>query len=220
MILASIWRNSADYIDRYASQVHALREALGKDQKLQVVAVEGDSTDDTYDRLVGKSYHVLKCEHGGRLYGSVKDATRWRQLSLPCNTAMTAAIRLSDGKEPIVYVESDLIWSPVMLQGLLHDLLSVPAVSPMSFHWKDPTLFYDRWGYVKDGREFTVQPPWFPGLHGLTRIDSSGSCFALRADVAPYVEFSTEDCVRGVGRSLRAADVELWLDPDLAVYHP
>jgi hypothetical protein len=54
----------------------------------------------------------------------------------------------------------------------------------------------------------------------LMKIDSSGSCFALRADLAPFVEFSTQDCIRGVGRSIRAQGADLWLDPQLAVYHP
>jgi hypothetical protein len=219
MILASVWRDSATYVDRYASQVAALREK----EDVKVVAVEGDSRDNTFDLLTKQAfYHVLRCEHGGPSFESKNNPQRWRQISLPCNVAMTAAIRLSEGREPIVYVESDLIWTADMIHGLVHDLEKVPAVAPMCFRWSDPTMFYDRWGYKGlGGTDFGHYPPWLPGLaNTLVKIDSCGSCFALRAELAPYVEFSTQDLTRGVGRSIRAAGADLWLDPQLAVYHP
>jgi hypothetical protein len=218
MILASVWRNSASYVDRYAHQVDALRAR----EDVTVVAVEGDSTDDTYELLTKSDFYVLKCEHGGPFYGSENAAQRWRQLSLPCNVAITAAVRLSGGRDPIVYVESDLVWTAEVLHGLVHDLQKVPAVAPMSFRWNNPVMFYDLWGYQGEGgTDFSQYPPWSPGLtNTLMKIDSSGSCFALRADLAPSVEFSTQDCIRGVGRSIRAAGADLWLDPQLAVYHP
>jgi hypothetical protein len=218
MILASVWRNSASYINRYADQVAALREH----HDVKVVAVEGDSTDDTYALLEKQAFfHVLHCEHGGPFYNSENNPQRWRQLSLPCNVALTAAIRMAD-REPIVYVESDLIWTADMMHALVNDLKKVPAVAPMSFRWSDPTMFYDLWGYVGEGgTRFTHYPPWSVGLtNTLKKIDSAGSCFALRADLAPFVEFSTQDCIRGVGRSIRAHGADLWLDPQLAVYHP
>ena len=52
MILASIFRDSATYVDRYVEQVKALRELM----PVRVVAVEGDSTDDTYDQLLATDF--------------------------------------------------------------------------------------------------------------------------------------------------------------------
>lgn len=217
MILASIWRDSATYVDRYVGQVKALREHLD----VTVIAVEGDSMDDTYARLQATDFHVLKCETGGPRYASVDWKPRWRQLAACGNVALVAAARMAEALADDVfgYVESDLIWRPVTMTTLVDDLTRVSAVAPMSMQGH---RFYDGYGYTKDGRMFTPYEPYFDGYRHdtLTTIDTSGSCWVMMSNLLPYVNFSPTECVRGIGQSLKEHGTRLYLDPTVYVEHP
>jgi hypothetical protein len=223
MILVSVFRDSQPYLDRYWEQCDLLREALiDRNEPLRRVMVEGDSTDQTY-KILGDNLDagdsLLKCEHGGPYFPSQNIPMRWRQLAVCCNVAMTAATRDNRNAEPVVYMESDLIWGPPTVLKLIDHLATYPAVSPLSMQG---ARFYDTWAYRKDDRRFSPWPPYHPGLSAgmMTRIDSAGSCIAMRAEAAEHVEFSQTDCIVGVGRSLYQNGYALWLDPTLAVRHP
>lgn len=221
IFLASVFRNSERYIDRYAGQVKELRAATHV--PVHVIAVEGDSDDHTYDALwdCDQADTVLKCEHGGPPFGSVIHKLRWRQLSTACNVALCAAVRMCEEDDQFIYVESDLIWDADLMLGLIRDLEKVQAVAPMSM---DGMRFYDIWGHTIGDRGFSPHPPFYPGWYAgsteLTRIDSAGSCFALTHAALQVVEFSAVDCIRGVGRSLNQNGIPLWIDPSLRVEHP
>jgi hypothetical protein len=218
MILVSIFRDSAGYVDRYAAQVEKLRTSL--DERLHCITIEGDSTDSTAQDLRDYGFQVLTVEHGGPRFGSIDNPLRWRQIAVVCNVAWCAALREVNPGEAIIYVESDLVWDAETMVALKARLQTHPAVATMSFH-EGTNVFYDIWGHRKNGDWFTPQPPYHPGLDGdLVEIDSAGSCFAVRGDAAHHVEFSLKDCIRGVGRTLRAAGHPLMLDTTLAVYHP
>jgi hypothetical protein len=216
VILASIWRNSADYIDRYAAQVKALREHT----PVTVIAVEGDSTDDTYEMLKGGPDILLKAEHGGPLFPSTVHPLRWRQLAAAGNVALCAAYRLiHSDPQPLCYVESDLIWDAETMMVLADDLARVPAVAPMSMQGG---RFYDIWGHSKNGKRFSAHPPYCDDYDpdNLFPIDTAGSCFMVRAELVEHLQFSHIDCIHGIGRSIREASRTLYLDPTVAVYHP
>jgi hypothetical protein len=220
MRLVSVMRDSASYVDRYMEQVLRLRKLVGD---VSVTIVEGDSTDNTWERLgeyrTFTNIDVLKVEHGGPYYPSFDIARRWRQLAVVCNVAMTAATRDLEDDEPLVYVESDLIWTPETIQQLVKHLDHYPAIAPLSICG---ARFYDIWGYSKDGARFGPWPPYHRSLARgeIDTIDTAGSCIAMRGDVAKLVEFSQVDCIRGVGRSLYEHGFSLWLDPTLRVTHP
>lgn len=221
MIIASVFRDSAEYLERYVTQIKELREHLD----VYVIAVEGDSTDDTWAMLRDTDFYVLKCEHGGPKYGSIDYPTRWRQIAAACQVAMIAATRLTEPDDPFCYVESDLIWEPETMLTLATDLERVPAVAPMSMirQQDDGSLrFYDDWGYRKNGVQFSRHEPYFDGWNPgeLTPIDSSGSCFATLGHYLPGLDFSPTSCIRGIGESLRDNGYQLYLDPTVAVYHP
>lgn len=212
MIVATVMRDASSYLDRFQEQIDRLGPR-------KVVVVEGDSTDDTWDRLQPTGYTVLKAEHGGPYYPSQDIPMRWRQLAAVCNVALTAAVRELEPDEPLVYVESDLIWEPVVIEKLAVHTAMYPAVTPMSmYHGR----FYDTWGYRKNGTEFPRRPPYFAGWSDtmMHKIDSNGSCVALSPTAAPVVAFDPHDCFLGIGRSLYANSLSLWLDPTLAVEHP
>ena len=219
-VLCSIMRDSSSYVDRYMDQALNLAAHHGP---VKVVIAEGDSTDDTYARLreyrTFTGLNVLKVEHGGPYYGSIDNPLRWRQLAVVCNVAMTAAVRIAEADEPVVYVESDLIWDTETMAALIDLTGKYPAVAPLSIRGK---RFYDLWGYRKDGIQFSPTPPYHPRIlnDSMTRIDSAGSCIAMSPTAARVAEFSLTDCILGVGRSLYANGLSLWLDPTRKVIHP
>ena len=220
MIVVSIMRDSAEYVDRYMEQVLALRKLVGD---VKVVIAEGDSADDTWGRLneyrTFTGFTLLKVEHGGPYFPSIDNPLRWRQLASVCNVALTAAVRELEDDEPLVYVESDLIWSPETIQKLVKHLEVYPAVVPMSMY---EGRFYDTWGHTKNWEPFRRNKPYFDGWSDtmMHQITSAGSCFALSWPAAQVAHFSPVDCIRGIGRTLAADGQTLWLDPTLEVIHP
>jgi hypothetical protein len=226
LIVSSIFRDSAKYVHRYASQVESLQSLLGV--PVHAIVAEGDSTDDT-PHLLAKTLRnapfeatVLTVNHGGPKFDSYDIPERWAQIALVCNAVMDKVAETITPEDRFLYVESDLVWTADDLAVLYHDLDAVDAVSPMSM-LATTGMFYDTWGFVKDGREFAHNPPHHPGLIGEDRyveIDSSGSCFALRPRLATKVRFSPVDCIRGIGRDIRAQGSTLWLDQQLGVIHP
>jgi hypothetical protein len=221
VIFVSVFRDSQGYLDRYWEQTEMLRHALGE-RPLYRVMVEGDSADQTYKALeenLQAGDTLLKCEHGGPPFPSKNIPMRWRQIALACNVAMTAATRDNHERLPIIYCESDLIWGAPTMLKLLEHLETFPAVAPMSMQG---ARFYDLYAYTKDDRHFSPWPPYHSGIaaNRMDRIDTAGSCIAMEADVADVVEFSLQDCIKGVGRSIYAHGYSLWLDPTLSVRHP
>lgn len=231
MILAigSIFRNSSDYLLRYLDQVVQLHAYLAPASAIQLILVEGDSTDGTWHELIsglekirplGITASLVKREHGGQVFGSVDSEQRWRQISFACNGVFENLPAVFDA---LIYVESDLIWNPQAMLALLEHLKSFPAVSPMSFH-RDG-FFYDVWGYRRNEQRFRSSPPYHPDLENLQasllQIDSAGSCIAMRADVARQVSFAYPDQgILGLCRSIYDHGYSLHLDPHQRVIHP
>lgn len=221
MIVASVFRDSESYLGRYVAQIEALREHID----VYVIAVEGDSDDNTWKALQDTDFYVLKAEHGGPRYGSIDYPTRWRQIAAACNVAMIAATRLCEPDGPFCYIESDLIVEPETLLTLQDDLTRVPAVAPMSMIRNQTTgelRFYDTYGHTKNGKPFQTLEPycddWDPDT--LIPIDTAGSCFMTLGHYLPLLNFSPTSCIRGIGESLRDNGYQLYLDPTVEVTHP
>ena len=236
--IASIFRNSVPYLDRYVKQVADLSGHLcGLGFDIHLIAAEGDSTDDTYEQLkrklgylygrvqhvsTGSQLSIIKAEHGGKAYGSVDNPFRWKNISYVCNKVLES---VEEDDDFLLYVESDLIWDAETMQyllGHLHQQQHIDAVAPLSIH--QPTKrFYDTWGHRKDGQCFQQDRPYHPGIRGisLTPIDSAGSCIAMRGEVARECRFTPPELdIVGFGNDIRARGYKLYLDPGLRVLHP
>lgn len=233
--LGGMFRNSTWYLPRYFKQVDGLRRALAaRGHSLQLVMAEGDSDDGTWEKLawytVVQDAVLVKRAHGGPWWGSADRPDRWTALSWVCNGVLDHVARDVDA---LVYVETDLVWKPETMLALLDHLVKHPAVSPMCFTGVGD--FYDIWGHIKDGVNFSPFPPYHEALEGMTvrdgakitptdkcrtvRMDSTGSCVVMRGDVARVVRYGPHDLVRGLGRSIYENGFSLWLDPSLKVVH-
>jgi hypothetical protein len=221
IVVASIFRNAAHYVNRYFEQIERLRD----DYRVRLVIAEGDSDDDTYellDKHLLDNDTLLKVDHGGPVFGSVDNPQRWAQIAYVCNEVLRHLDMKDD--EKLIYVESDLLWPVDTMHYLIHDLDTVGAVAAMSLH-PSTGRFYDIWGHVgMDGERFTPTPPFHPSIADvksgrLALIQSAGSCIAVRGEIVNKgVEFSNEDCIRGFCRTIRD-HTPLFLDPDAVVFH-
>ena len=222
IVLSSIFRDSTEYLQRYFEQVDDLRGHLAwGGWHLDLVIAEGDSEDGTYEQI--KDYlHtddlLLQVHHYGRKFGSVDHPERWANIAKVCNAV---AEQWPEGAT-VIYVESDLIWEVQTMMQLLVRLDRVPAVAPLCM--KDGR-FYDIWGHRGlDGSRFTMDLPYHPDLEGdddLVEIGSAGSCVAMRPDIARRARFGENDCMVGLGRSIRyECQSHLYLDKRARVHHP
>src|SRR5689334_12755871 len=118
-----MFRDSESYLDRYFDQVVGLRRLLEKrGDKLRVVAVENDSTDETWGRLDQWGFAkfcdltLLKVHDDCPYYPSVDNPLRWRHHAWVANHVLA---EVDDHDHIAVYVESDLEWQPEHLFQLI-----------------------------------------------------------------------------------------------------
>lgn len=230
IILASIFRNSGSYLDRYFSQLAQLRRVLTeRGHKIHFVWAEGDSEDDTFQKLAvylnsDSKSTLVKADHGGPIFGSIDNEHRWRNISFVCNALLE---HIPDDADIVVYIESDLLWVPDTILQLIEHVqqIGIIAVAPMCFHL--PTgVMYDVWGHRKDGINFSPYHPYHPALLDiypgtLVPIDSAGSCIVMRGEVARTTRFDPPELgIVGWCQNMHRLGVQLYLDPSLKVFHP
>lgn len=208
LTLCSIFRDAAGYLPRYQAQVAALRVR----HDVRLVVAEGDSSDDTLDRLkdwLGPDDTLVKHDHGGPAFGSVDHPQRWAQVAGVVRATLDAVV---DPGPALVWVEADLVWRPEAIAALVADLDEAAAVAPLVLIGASDR-FYDTWGYRRGGVGFSQQRPWYSydGGERLVPIDSCGSCFAT----SDWPTLSAWD-----GRWPYGAGGGLRLDPAVEVRHP
>jgi len=223
--LCSAFRNSAGYIARYFEQVTALQESIeSRGDCLYLVLAEGDSTDDTPERLdgvlseLGVEATLLGVTHGGKDYGSVVNAERFANLAKVWNAIWQ---RIPEDADAVIFVESDLIWATSTMLALLDDLEHVPCVAPMVMMKNG--WFWDTWGFVRNGHNFRNQPPFHAEMTAQSlwfELDSAGSCLVMRGDVARRVHWPAADVVKGVCKQIIDGGDSVWLNTRQKVMHP
>lgn len=220
--LGSIWQNGVRHIDRYVAQYYSLR-AYCPEHTFEPLIVEGDSDDNgaTWERL-NRAFpgRVTKREHGGPTFGSVDDPQRWRGVSYACDGVLE---RVTAEHDALLWVEADLIWEPATMERLLGHLSRVDMVCAMNLM---RGTFYDTWAFASAGVYFQAAPPYHTMLtktssNGLYPLDSGGSCWAVRGEVARTCRFRPpERAMRGFCEEVRAHGWHIWLDAQAKVEHP
>ncbi len=228
IVVISAFRNMLDRVRDYMDRIVALRRALKVEGggSVRVIAVEGDSTDGTADRLDSEALRLgidldrVTHDHGLRVFGSTEHADRLEALTGVMMAGMNAVRETDDA---LLYIESDLRWTPDMVLAALR--LSAAredgfdVVSPMIFCG---ARFYDVFAFRRDGERFSQQPPYHPSLRdtGITEVDSVGSCLTMRAEVARVV--NPEGLLGLVSwcAGARAQGFRIGVAPHLRVEHP
>lgn len=227
--LCSAFRNSVQngHLDRYIEQVWALYGALDeRGDRLHCAWGEGDSDDDTRSQLVGGlcgwEFTLVDCTHGGREFGSVERAERFRQLA-HVGRCIWAAIPAD--ADAVVYAESDLIWDAQTIVRLIDQLQEYPAISPMVLldrkGWGKGINFYDTWGGIGlNGRHFEHFPPYNAGYKASEPfpVSSMGSCMAMRGDIARRIAIDDE-LFQGISAQIWRMGESVWIDPQALLFH-
>lgn len=211
--LASIMRNSGEYLSRYLAQVGELQELY---PDLRVVIGEGDHTDNSGQQLHLFAPHyceIVNVSHGGERFGSVDHPRRWDQIATCVRTVLD---KVGDPGDALVWVEADLIWDVPDIAHLIQSLNHVPAVAPRVMA-QDTDRWYDTWGYRQHGTKFNA---WAPYWHqpeeryaDFIKIESCGSCFAASPAVSEWLSDWTGHWPATLGG-------DLWLDPRVTIRHP
>lgn len=225
----SMFRNCHPHgLDRYFAQVAALARLA----EIRLIAVEGDSVNDTRAQLQrrltasGLPHELVIRTHGGPWVGSVETRERMRQVSFAANGGFEAVRETDDA---VFYVESDLIWDAAMVPRLVAQLRpSVPpegiagvdVIAPSIFAGE---LFYDTWGFrTLDGTRFCWQPPYARGLRldGLTEIGTCGSAMVMRGTVGQHCRLSETEALVGFCHHARSFGGHIYTDFRERVHHP
>ena len=224
--IGSAFRNSAgEQVTTYLNQVAGLAHHLKPYSTLRVIAVEGDSADDTRAALASGAVarrldlDLRTHNHGQRWFGSTEEGDRLAALSGVANEVF-AGVRETD--DALIYVESDLLWDPFTITSLMdaavHRRDGFDVVSPLVFAG---SRFYDIWGFRKDGDRFSPLPPYHAGLDGgITEIDSAGSCLVMRGEVARVVRVEDGRALIGWCAAARARQFRLGVMAELRIQHP
>ncbi len=227
VVIGSAFRNMGGRVDRYFRQACALKEHIGPDHAVRVIAVEGDSLDATAAELARAAERwqipvdIREYCHGQPQFASTEEPARLKMLSGVCNEVF-AGVREDD--DVLLYVESDLIWQP-------HDVGSCidaarerrggfDVVAPMIWAGQE---FYDIWAFRGlDGERFGPFAPYHSSLngHGLAEVGSVGSCLAMRAEVAAKVRVGDDNALVGWCAEARKQGYRLAVATDFGVNHP
>lgn len=220
--IGSAFRNMAGAgVLRYANQVRDLQRAT--EHTIRWIAAEGDSSDATRDEIVAvaRRYNIVldlrPAAHGGPHYSSTEQPERMRALSGVGNVILDG-VREDD--DVLIYVESDLLWQPETMLGLIDQLMSsdFDVLAPLVFAGD---LFYDVWAFRIGGDRFSPFPPFHQRLArtGITSVDSAGSCLVMRSYIARSIRMTSGALVEWCANA-RSAGFTIGVTPALAVRHP
>ena len=223
--IGSAFRNSAGrHISRYMNQVdnlHSYLNTLG--WQLRIIAVEGDSTDRTRQELttfgqgLGIPFELVTRNHGKKVFGSTEEPERMKALSYVGN-GILESVREED--DALIYVESDLLWSPTTMVSLLQKLgPGIDCISPLIFAGQ---AFYDIWAFRKNGHRFGPFHPFHGDLKfdEPTACDSTGSCLVMKGEVARACRIIDDEALVGFGRDVWAKGFTLYCDARERIFHP
>lgn len=225
VVVASMFRDSQEYLWDYIGQIEGLRDLLeARGDRLRVVAIENDSTDETWANLdlwghgAFCDLTLTKASDGCPYYPSLDLPDRWRHIAWVCNHALE---HVDDRDDVLLYRESDLTATPETMLRLIDRLAEVDAISCPNLQGD---RYYDTWGSRKDGVKFQREAPYHPALAewagGLIEMDSVASILAVKADIARKTRFQPEDGFVGWCRDIKAQGHKIWLDPSISVIHP
>lgn len=232
IVTLSLFRDApTSQIVRWAKQIDAFRAHVRKaGHTLHPVVVEGDSKDDTADRLwdiaEGRDLGltIVKHDTGAPNLGSCEDPVRLSALSDVLNAGLDGACQLGD---VVFYVESDLIWEPDPA-GVLVDIVNerrynLDVCAPMIYCGPKNDQFYDIWAFrVRKVRFFGI-PPYHSDIRkdkAPLRMDSVGSCLAIRGEAAKTVRVKDGMALVGWCNEARRQGYTVGAHPGLSVRHP
>ena len=216
--ICALFRNSASYVDYF----RAIATSQARPNiELTFSLIEGDSTDDTYEKLVAWAREDSRVRLSKVDVEPVTDfadrVTKWAALG---NAAVEQALESDCGR--VLWCESDLVLPNDLLEQLLPEPCDI--VAPAIFLG---SMFYDTWGFRGlDGERFTNDAPYHREFrhHALVPLSSVGSCVLFRREIFDRgVRFRgtyDDGLLVGVCRDAGALGFRTFMDSRIAILHP
>jgi GT2 family glycosyltransferase len=216
--VCALFRNSAAYVDYFRATMSAQAR---DDIELSFSFVEGDSTDDTYERLQAWARDDARVQLTKVDVEPVLDfadrVTKWAALG---NVAVEQALPTSCTH--VLWCESDLVLPNDVLEQLLLEPKDI--VAPAIFLG---SMFYDTWGFRGlDGTRFSNVAPYHPEFHhhAVVPLSSVGSCVLFRREIFDQgVRFRgtyDDGLLVGVCHDAAALGFRTYMDSRVAILHP
>lgn len=231
LTILSIFRESESYLQRYFQQVRAAFRA--QEGACHAVWLEGDSIDRTFHLLeeeksylesLGHQVTLIKFNTEGPLWNSSRQALdRWKQLAACWNGCMEELLPTKIA----VCVESDLIWSPDIIQRLAaklderHHVIYPMLMFEKSLRKQGQPLFYDKWGFSRGGSKFRARFPYWQSdkelieEKELLQISTGGGMIVSTFDYQRQGHWDEKSCIRLFPRG-----VKLFMDKTEVIFHP
>lgn len=229
LAVCSLFRDSQKWhghdinqVDRYFNQLQSQGQ-----YHLEYHLVEGNSADDTYDKLqqYSQTYQISlhKCEIKGSEVESTANSIRLSNLSKIGNVSLKSA--LATDVKHILWIESDLIIQNDFIDRIMKfaqskcwdDSLGVCPITTIG------PYFYDTWAFKSiDGQHFTnVIAQGMFGTNDYVPLQGFGCCALLNADnIRKHGLDFGNNCFRHLCDSAIRAGLKLWCDPTLLIAHP
>lgn len=209
-------------ISRYIEQVTSLDHPYSA---LRFVAIEGDSVDNTYAQLKAwekrdNRVTVVKYDTMEPRYPSIVSKERFTHLAKVFNAGFNVVD--CEWSTHTWFLPSDVMFNPDTLKRLLEK--DKDCIAPMFWRMSGAGLvFYDVWGFVKDGEGFKpFNPVLYKQKYGEAPIpmDRIGGANLSKIEVIKAgVRYQPEDVDHGFCRKALEAGFELWADPTSHIVH-
>lgn len=232
--ILSLFRNAerTGQVARFMAQAAAMRDDfVSRGDRVRVIAVWGDCVDRTEQALIDAALDhnmaltLVEHTHGGPEFGSTEAPARLVALSAVINAGLEAVRNQDDA---VFYVESDLVWEPATVRGLLASLREGAAdlIAPLVYAGTDGNgrpVFYDVFCYRKNGERFGPFHPYHGELdHGgaLTPVDCVGSAFVMSGMVGRDCRIGNAQALMGLCADAWAKGYRVAVDAQMSVVHP
>lgn len=208
VVVASTFRDSTGYLDRYLAMAGELKDALeARGDTVTFVWGENDSVDGTAERLRAVPWATtVDVSTGAPYYRSHEaHAERWANVAAYCNATLDAVPPC----DRLVWVESDLVWTVDTVLSLLYRSPHHPMAAPV---FMEDGRFYDTWSTRRRDKPFGPDDPEWTGV---ARVDSCAGLIVIPGTMTHH-RFDPEEAVRGWCRSMGG----IFLDTTLRVWQP
>ena len=218
VVMVSFWRDDAQkHIPTRTA--HLLSKTY---PTLRWVWVVGDSADDTEQRLRAvidahpeKDITLVRGDTG---ITAEDPANRVARLGQTANAGLA---QVNEADAWVLVHESDLQSPPDVIELLLSAEKPVCGGS-VWLTVNGQTVFYDTWGYRKDGALFSNYPPYCAGYDAEQpfEVDSVGSVYLFPAEDVLEGARCDEWAVIGLMRALRERGHSVWCVPTVQIVQP
>lgn len=222
--ICSPFRDAESYLWEYIRRINGLDYPI---DNLRVIAVEGDSNDDTQKHLITfretspkGMVMLIKCDTGKPKHGSVVNAERFATLAQVFNAALDAVDL--EWTDYVLFLPSDIRYEPDLLKRLL--AVDEDIVSP--FVWiyiNDREFFYDCWAFRRNGSSLGSFPRDQLAQFGNEpiRMDTVGGVTLINTTVLKAgVRYTPDEVDRGFCKWAKREGFHVLADPTTHVYHP